>query len=477
MSNKYDVIIIGAGIGGLICGTRLAKNGLKVLIIEKHDKPGGCVTSIKRKGVNFDMGAHLIGSCNRTGIFGRILHDLGVEVDFIQLDPSDRFNFNGEVFEVPKDLDDYIAKLKAMFPSEEKKLDIFIKDTLKIFRTFTKEDTLERCKNVTYDEYLNRYFNDSKLKGILSAQSLYVGLPSKRVALLPMVFMLISYWRDGAFYPRQGTQSLPDALMRRFKALSGDILLNNEVSKIIIQDQKVSGVIATNSIYFSAHSVVSNADAASTFLELVGKEHLEDAFIKHLQKLRYSFSSFLFYCALENAKDLELLNLTGWHHAGYDINDSYRDSFCVFIPTLLKDAVDDIVAIEILRPFPYDYDEYEKWDNKKWQEIKSSLERESLDKIKEMLGAKVEKNILFYGSAGPRAIMKYTKNTHGAIYGWEMAPDQILQNRLDNITPIENLYLAGHWTNPGCGVATVAVSGWRVGNHIVETFNKVRIKI
>ncbi len=77
--DKYDVVIIGAGIGGLVCGCYLAKAGLKVLIVEQHYKPGGYCTSFERGGYTFDVGVHYLGSCReRDGVIYNILQDLSL---------------------------------------------------------------------------------------------------------------------------------------------------------------------------------------------------------------------------------------------------------------------------------------------------------------------------------------------------------------------------------------------------------------
>lgn len=62
MSNKYNVVIIGSGLGGLVCGYILSKNGLRVAIVEKNSLPGGCLQTFVRKGVKFETGMHYIGS-------------------------------------------------------------------------------------------------------------------------------------------------------------------------------------------------------------------------------------------------------------------------------------------------------------------------------------------------------------------------------------------------------------------------------
>ena len=76
MNDQYDVIIIGAGIGGLVCGNYLAKAGMKVLIVERHNKVGGYCTSFKRNGFTFDAAAHSMGSCREDGRIGILFKDL-----------------------------------------------------------------------------------------------------------------------------------------------------------------------------------------------------------------------------------------------------------------------------------------------------------------------------------------------------------------------------------------------------------------
>ena len=73
-------------------------------------------------------------------------------------------------------------------------------------------------------------------------------------------------------------------------------------------------------------------------------------------------------------------------------------------------------------------------------------------------------------SATPKTLERYTSNTNGAAYGWEVTVDQMWENRLPQKTPIENLYLTGHWTRPGPGICAVVSSGWGVANLIMDNW-------
>ncbi len=88
---EYDVIVLGAGVAGLICGTFLAKSGKKVLIIEQHSIPGGYCTSFKRKGFIFDAAVHHIGGCGKWSVVGRCLKELDINIKFLLIDRLGKF--------------------------------------------------------------------------------------------------------------------------------------------------------------------------------------------------------------------------------------------------------------------------------------------------------------------------------------------------------------------------------------------------
>jgi phytoene dehydrogenase-like protein len=129
MKPKYDVIVLGAGIAGLICGTFMAKQGKKVLIIEQHSIPGGYCTSFKRKGFIFDSAVHHIGGCGKWSVVGRCLKELDININFLQLDPMDSIHFPSFSIDVPAEIDDYVDLLKERFPSEKEQLTLFLRNS------------------------------------------------------------------------------------------------------------------------------------------------------------------------------------------------------------------------------------------------------------------------------------------------------------------------------------------------------------
>src|SRR5262245_1485636 len=98
---SYDVIVIGTGIGGMVCAGFLARMGKSVLLLEHHYLPGGCCTAFRRKGYTFDAAVHHIGACGRYGIIGHILSRFGMSLEFVYLDPMDNLTFPDFDFQIP----------------------------------------------------------------------------------------------------------------------------------------------------------------------------------------------------------------------------------------------------------------------------------------------------------------------------------------------------------------------------------------
>lgn len=468
-SNRYDVIIIGAGIGGLICGCYLAKAGMKILIVEKNDEPGGCARSLKLNNFTFDMGAHLIGGCGSEGLFTYYLKKLKLNIDFIKLDPFDRFIFNKETIEIPDQQNKYIFHLQEMFPRERKNITSFFNELTKIYKSYLIDtDYLKKYLNSTYQEFLDNYIKDKKLQGILSGQCPYVGLPPKKASIIAMSFMMVSYLQGGMYYTKGGTQKLADSLCKKITEYSGAILYTTKIKKIKIKRNAITGVVTDKGDFIKSKIVVSNIDAEKTFFDMIGDNKLENSFVKKLHKMKKSISLLQLHMGVDiDSKYLE--KISGWYYPDYNINNSFTDMFYIFVPTLFDNSLapDKKNIIQILKFFPNNVKKI-----KNWESIKRNVEESFLEKIEELIRINLRQRIIKRIISTPKDIEEFTGNSCGSVYGWEMSPKYIMNNRIDNTTPIRNLFLTGHWTNPGCGILGVATSGIKTGKEIISSLNE-----
>src|SRR4030065_2735328 len=172
-----DVIIIGAGMAGLTCGCLLARRGLKVLMVEKNQKVGGCCTSFDREGFSFDLSVQSIGECQEGGRVWRLLKELNLldQMRFIPLEPAREYHFPDQKVTQSSRLETHIENLSSLFPEEREGIVEVYAVLKKIFEEFSiipsslnwfepssfssQYPFLSRYKDKTYEDLLQQLFS------------------------------------------------------------------------------------------------------------------------------------------------------------------------------------------------------------------------------------------------------------------------------------------------------------------------------
>jgi phytoene dehydrogenase-like protein len=479
---SYDAVIIGAGIGGLICANLLARSGLRVLLIEQHYMAGGYCSTFRRKGYTFDAATHfypLLG--NLDTITGKLLQDLGSTTAWVKMDPVDHFHFpDGSSFSVPSDFKLYLAKLKAEFPEEAEALDRFFATVREVYllgllHYFRGRDTdrLDRYRDLTLREVLDSYFRDKKLKLLLTADCPHWGSPPGRTSFVFDSMLRLSYFL-GNYYPRGGSQAFADELASRFDQMGGHVLMNSMVVRILIEKKAACGVeIETGPVRnrflrrVRADVVISNGDLLLTLERLIGTEHFDQSYLEGIRRLRPTYPCFLAHIGLKNMPTDVLRRAQGYYWNDWDADRAGRGAlkFKIFVPTLFEPEMAPpgchIVIIQKITEI-----DYRAIHN--WPSHKAALERYVFSNLERLMPGFSEK-IVVKLSASARTSHRYTLNHQGAMLGWEMSPDQLGGRRPGIVGPIKNLYFTGHWTQPGGGITPVIVSAMQVAKRITES--------
>jgi phytoene dehydrogenase-like protein len=484
---RYDAVIIGCGIGGLFLGNLLAKEGLKVLLIEQHYMVGGYCSTFRRGGYTFDAATHfypLLG--NPETLTGRLLGELGVTTGWVKMDPVDTFHFpDGSRFSVPADFDAYLAKLKAEFPEEAGGLDQFfaaVRETymlglLHYFRNrpLALLERLAPYHDLTVKDALDRWFRDPKLKLLLTADCPHWGSPPGRTSFVFDSMLRLSYFL-GNYYPKGGSQAFADELALRFEEKGGHLLTSTAARRIVIEDGEARGVemeILRGPLRSTWHSgvvragvVISNADLLLTMEKLVGPEHLPPGALEPLRKLRVTFPCWLSHLGLRGVDAATLDRAQGYYWDSYEMDRVGRDAlrFKLFAPTLYEPAMapDGEQILIVQKVLEMDYDAVTDWARHK-EEIEGFI-LTHLEKVLPGIG----EHIVVKSSASAQTSWRFTLNHQGAMLGWEMSPDQLGDGRPTPETAVRNLYCVGHWTQPGGGITPVIVSAQRVAGLILR---------
>lgn len=476
--DAYDVIVVGGGVGGLTAGALLAKAGRSVLVVERHDRPGGYAHAFRRGRLRFDSAVHLVGGCGRGGLVDRVLRTLGTHTvcDFVRIDPFYTTRFPGLALRVPGGVEEFVEAHAEAFPDEEKGLrelvqicldvwseaegapDVNLATDLPLLRR--RHPTLVRFHRATLGAVLRAQLRDPRLQAAFATLWPYAGLPPSRLSFVYWATLLTSYLVEGAWYCRGTFQQLANALATGLKGAGGELLLRSTVRRIVVKDGRARGVVLENGQRIAAPIVISGADARQTFDELVGRDLLPGPFALRLARLRPSVSAFVAYASARYdvlGAGLAHENFL-WSGPDHDAHAAAAaagrtDWLTLTIPSLADPGLappgEHAIVLTTLLPFDA---------APSWRDAKAAFGERLLDRA-ETLAPGLRRSLTFFESATPRTLERYTRNERGAIYGFEHSPDQIGPGRLALRSPIEGLLLAGHWSRPGGGIYGVVMSG------------------
>ena len=480
IDSRYDVVIVGAGIGGLVCANLLAIQGKKVLLVENHTVVGGFCSTFYRRGFTFDSASHfypLLG--NPDSISGKLLKTIGIQSQWHRMDPVDQFHLpDGSRFSVSAEYDDYVGDLKGRFPDESDSLDKFFKLVRRLYFIgllyFFHETEITRGKEYlswTVRDAMDHFFSDEQLKLVLTADCPHWGAPPSRTSFVFDSMLRLSYF-SGNYYPAGGSQDFANELAKNFETNGGHVLLKSKAKRILLTGNRATGIEVVTGplkertlVSIESDHVVSNADLRQTVSQLLPESSVPDSYRESVFKLKPSFSCFLMHIGLKNTSRETLERIHGYYWNGWDSDRVGFEAFKfkLFAPTLYEPALapEDCHVLVVQKVIEFDFDTVQDWAAHK-QSIEEFVYTE-LEKIVPDFQSRIVVSL----SASAKTSQRFTKNFQGAMIGFEMSPEQLGDQRPAIETPIENLLLTGQWTRPGGGITPVVISAMRCAQKIL----------
>jgi phytoene desaturase len=481
--DRYDAIVVGGGLGGLSCAALLAHSGKRVLVCERHDRPGGYAHAFRRGSYLFDSAVHLVGGCEPTpfeggGLLHRLLCTVGArdQLQFERIDPLYTAVYPGLELRPRLGIDEFVRSHAEAFPAERKGIQGLVEECLAIhfearraaelaspFEVMQRPGrfpTLLRYRRANLARVMDEHLDDPRAKAVFATFWPYLGLPPEQVSFVYFASMLLSYVAEGAFYCKGSFQKLARALSQAIERDGGEVLLRSPVRRISLQGGRATGVVLENGQRIEAPVVVSNADLRQTVDELVGAENFPARFRRPLGRLAPSVSAFVTYLAT----DLDLASRRTSHEtfcfASFDHEEAWAQTqagrpgwWTATVPTLadrsLAPAGQHLMTLTTLVP----YGAVRNWRAEKEARVDAMID------AAEARFPGLRDSVHFAEGGTPRTMERYTRNSDGAIYGWALAPEQVGPGRPSNETPIPGLWLAGHWAQPGGGIYGVVTSG------------------
>ncbi len=504
----YDAIIIGAGNGGLSTATKLAIEKKNVLLLEKHNIPGGCGTSFRRGRFEFEVALHQLSQMGRPespGPLRELFKEYGIEdrIDWIPIDSLYKINLPGGFEQsMPADRDEAVKVLSESFPHEKENIERYYETVWKfseeteafleaqknskeapssfeklITKTFfrTKFPTLAKYGLRTTQDVLDEFFKTKELQLCVNTYWCFMGMPPERFPFSILARVTYLYITDKPYYLKGGSQVMSQALAEVVQENNGEIKYNCGCTEILVKDNKAYGVIDEHGNKYTADNIVSGISPLDTYFKLIDKKDIPESAVEYLKPYTVGISALTCFIGLDcPPEEIGFTDSFNLIYGDTDCNEVFKNSknlmpdtdalittcYTIDDPSVSPEGTSIITAGALKYGKPWMELSKDEYYDTKYKAADIIIER-----LEEKFPG-IRSHIEEIEVATPLTHMRYLKHPEGAIYGFE----QDLKSSVyffPNEDKIENLTFSNGWVNI-CGFGPNYLYGNQVAEKILQ---------
>jgi phytoene dehydrogenase-like protein len=489
---NYPVVVIGAGLGGLISAAYLSQNGFPVTLMEKHDRPGGYATAFERAAGKFSFEVSLHATVAENAMPQKILSELKVWENLKVVDTPEFCRLVHPDFDLMLPAGDphaFVDLLISHFPKEKTGIRSFIQDMVRVQSEMRgrigKESVMDRLEGLSLADWLTTHITDPRLKNILSVLWGYFGQPPTGMNALYFAIAMGEYIVNGGQYYKTRSQDLSDTLMAAVVSHGGDTLMQTQAARIGVEKDRVAWVADNSGHRYPAKAVVVNANAPDLFAKLLPPDSMPADYQRRMASMSPSVSSCIVWLGLNQ----ELPR----HIKGYEIvvsnhSDPETEYRHILAGNYQHMGLGVTLYDNLFRGYSHPgtstlsimtlcgYAPWQKYEEDYLAGHKAAYKREKqamtdlfIQRIQERLIPGLRDMIEVVDSATPLTNLSYTGNPRGAIYGFSRPLDQL--KALDVRTPLKGLYMASAWTHGG-GYTPAMMAGRQAAEALLMDWKK-----
>ena len=477
---KYDVVIVGSGLGGLQCGYILSKHGLKVCVLEKNSQPGGCIQSFRRGEHTFDTGFHYVGGLDEGQPLHRLFSYFGLmDLPWRRMDENgfDEVVINGKSYMFANGFDRFAETLSEQFPHQRENLknytDFLRNVSDNTFSSFERRSISEIYEaslfaKSAYD-YLTSTIDDPLLRNVLSGTSMKMELNHKTLPLY--IFAQInSSFIQSAWRLRGGGSLIAGSLIKSIEANGGTVRMKAEVTRLVEEDGKIVAAEINsmsqnndnnNAERIEADYFIANTHPAVALSLITDSKIIRNIYRKRTNNMENTFGFFTANITFKE-NTIPYLNRNVYVHKTGDMwqyADYKPENINNYVLASYKAPETDSQYtrnIDILTPMYWQ--EVEQWERTtigrrgndyssyKKQKTEACLNLIS-DYIPGLKGVDPKDVIENIYTSTLLSYRDYTGTPHGSAYGIRKDYDQLMITLLSPRTPEPNLFLTGQNLN------------------------------
>jgi all-trans-retinol 13,14-reductase len=472
MKERYDVVIVGSGLGGLVSAIILAKEGYSVCVLEKNNQFGGNLQTFVRDKTIFDTGIHYIGGLSEGQNLHKYFKYLGI-IDHLKLkkmdeDGFDIISFENENKEYPhaQGYKNFVNQLLKHFPEEKEAIENYckkVKETCDLFPLYNlcwegKYDTDILTLNAK--QTIDSITENKQLRAVLAGSNfLYAGIEDKSPFYVHA--LVINSYIESSWRCINGGSQITKQLIKQLKKHGGEVHKYKEVIHFNTKNNDVTSVKMKDGSEVSATYFISNIEPKTT-LKMVGEENFRKSFYNRIQSLEGVLSAFSLYLVFK-PKTFKYINHNYYHFKNsnevwtaheYDENTWPKTYMASMNASKEKEEwADGMTFITYMK-----FDDLLPWANTFNTTAEKNNRGENYDEFKTRKATKFlnEIEIKFPGikdciqsmhTSSPLSYRDYIGGHNGNMYGYIKDSNNPMKSFIPSKTKLNNLYLTGQSIN------------------------------
>jgi len=491
-TKTYDAVVVGAGNGGLTAAATLCLLGMKPLVLEQHNLPGGFASSFVRGRFEFEPSLHELreyGADDDKGEVRTMLESFGVFGEFYPVPEAYHLIIPGELdVRMPFGEQAYKDELEKLVPGCRPSVEKYFqlcKDTIAGFAyvaaskgnvdpAVLKRDHPNFLKTNPYSlgEVLDALKMPEKAQKIIAAYWCYLGLPVSELSFSPFASMFYTFIARGAYLPKWRSHQYTNDLDLRIRAMGGDILYNTKCTEILVDNGAVCGVKTSQGDEIKTNHVIANTSAHLVYGELISpKEAVPPRALQNCNARNLGMAGFVVYCGLnKSADELGIKDYSYFIYPEKSSEETYKTFLrmggdmgiaVTCLNRVIPDASPDGSCIfEITTLF-----ETSVWDFVKdtdYHRVKTEIGLHLVKQFERAAGVSLRPFIEEFEVATPCTFATYTGTYGGSIYGyqapvWDSVMPRLMSMKQDAY--IKGIEFAGGYSSKIHGYASSLLSG------------------